>query len=127
VEKVNPKMRDTVDADMLKQMNQRGEITGCVVEGPISFDLATSAEAARIKAYESPVAGDADILLMPDINSGNVLAKSLTGFAGAITAGQVVGAKIPVVLTSRSAEASDKYYSIAAAAYTAAYMSQQIQ
>jgi phosphotransacetylase len=120
VEKVNPKAQDTVDADALKRMNRDGEIKGCIVEGPISLDLATSKESARIKGYESPVAGDADILLVPDINSGNVLAKSLTGFAGATTAGQVVGARIPVVLTSRSAEASDKFYSIVVAADTAA-------
>jgi phosphotransacetylase len=121
VEKANPRMPDAVDADALKQMNQRGEISGCIVEGPISFDLAMFSEAARIKGYESPVAGDADLLVMPDIVSGNVLVKCLTGFAGAATAGMIVGAKVPVILTSRSAEASDKYYSIALAAYTAAW------
>jgi phosphotransacetylase len=121
VEKVDPKMPDTVDAAALKKMNVDGEISGCVVEGPISFDLAMFKEAARIKGYESPVAGDADFLLAPDIVSGNVLVKCLTGFAGATTAGMVVGAKVPVVLTSRSAEASDKYFSIAFAAYSAAH------
>jgi phosphotransacetylase len=121
VEKLNPKMPDAVDADALKQMSQRGEISGCTVEGPISFDLAMFSEAARIKGYESPVAGDADLLLMPDIVSGNVLVKCLTGFAGATTAGMIVGAKVPIILTSRSAEASDKYYSIALASYTAAW------
>ena len=120
VEKLNPKMPDTVDADALKQMNVRGEITNCIVEGPISFDLATSAESAGIKGYDSPVAGDADLLIVPDIVSGNILAKCLTGMAGAQTAGTVLGAKIPVILTSRSAEASDKYYSIALAACIAA-------
>jgi phosphate butyryltransferase len=120
VEKLNLKMPETVDADALKQMNISGEITGCVVEGPISFDLATSKEAADIKGYQSPVAGDADLLLAPEITTGNVLVKCLTGMAGATTAGLVVGAKVPVVLTSRSAEASDKYYSIALAAYAAA-------
>jgi phosphotransacetylase len=120
IEKVDQKMPDTVDAAVLKQMNSTGEISGCVVEGPISFDLAMLKGAARLKGYESPVAGDADLLLMPDIVSGNVLVKCLTGFAGATTAGTVVGAKVPVVLTSRSAEASDKYYSIALAAYSAA-------
>ena len=116
VEKLNPKMPETVDACALKKMNQDGEIRNCVVEGPISFDLATSAESARIKGYTSPVAGDADLLVVPDITSGNLLAKSLTGMAGALTAGTVLGAKVPVVFTSRSAEASDKYYSIALAA-----------
>jgi phosphotransacetylase len=119
VEKVNPRMPDSVDADALKQMNLRGEIGGCTVEGPISFDLAMFSDAARIKGYASPVAGDADLLVMPDIVSGNVLVKCLTGFAGAATAGMIVGARAPVILTSRSAEASDKYYSIVMASYTA--------
>jgi phosphotransacetylase len=119
VEKVNPKMQDTVDAAELKNMNQSGEIGACTVEGPISFDLATSKKAADIKGFAGEVAGDADLLLVPDIVCGNVLVKCLTGFAGATTAGLVVGAKVPVVLTSRSAEASDKYYSIALAAYAA--------
>ena len=116
VEKVNPKMPETVDADALKKMNQSGEITNCVIEGPISFDLATSPQAVKIKGYDSPVAGDADLLIVPDIAAGNILVKCMTGFAGAITAGTVLGAKVPIILTSRSAEASDKYYSIALAA-----------
>ena len=120
VEKLNPKMPDAVDGDALKRMNQNGEITGCVVEGPISFDLATSSDSARIKGYDSPVAGDADLLLVPDICAGNILAKCLTGFGSARTAGTVLGAKVPVILTSRSAETSDKYYSIALAACAAA-------
>lgn len=120
VEKVNPKMPDAVDGDALKTMNINGEISGCVVEGPISFDLATSCEAARIKGYDSPVAGDADLLIVPDIAAGNILVKCLTGFGDATTAGTVLGAKVPVILTSRSAEASDKYYSIALAACAAA-------
>ncbi|SHH59001.1 Phosphate acetyl/butaryl transferase [Sporobacter termitidis DSM 10068] len=120
VEKVNPKMPDAVDGGALKEMNQRGELSGCIVEGPISFDLATSAEAARIKGYLSPVAGDADLLIVPDIAAGNMLVKCLTGFGGARTAGTVLGAAVPVILTSRSAEASDKYYSIALAACAAA-------
>ncbi|MDR1359269.1 MAG: hypothetical protein LBJ48_07985 [Coriobacteriales bacterium] len=119
VEKVNPKMKETVDAEALKQMNEDGEITGCVVDGPLSLDIATSKEAADIKGYASEVAGDADLLLVPDLVCGNVFVKALTGFAGATTAGTVVGAKVPVVLTPRSAEASDKFYSIALAAYTA--------
>ncbi|MDR1088150.1 MAG: hypothetical protein LBL23_02595 [Coriobacteriales bacterium] len=119
VEKLNPKMKETVDADALRQMNEEGEITGCVVDGPLSLDIATSREAAEIKGYVSEVAGDADLLLVPDLVCGNVFVKALTGFAGATTAGTVVGAKVPVVLTPRSAEASDKFYSIALAAYTA--------
>ena len=120
VEKVNPKMPETVDADALKQMNKSGEIRNCIVEGPISFDLATHPGAAKIKGFESPVAGDADLLIVPDIVSGNILVKCLTGMAGAQTAGIVLGARIPVIFTSRSAEASDKYYSIALAACLAA-------
>ncbi len=120
VEKTNPKMPDAVDAEALKRMNQNGEISGCILEGPISFDLATSRDSARIKGYESPVAGEADLLVAPDIVSGNILAKCLTGFGDARTAGAVLGAKVPVILTSRSAEASDKYYSIALAACAAA-------
>lgn len=116
VEKLNPKMPDAVDGYTLKKMNQSGEIAGCIVEGPISFDLAISSESAKIKGYDSPVAGDADLLVVPDIVSGNILAKSLTGFGDARTAGTVLGAKVPVILTSRSAKASDKYYSIALAA-----------
>lgn len=119
VEKLNPKMPDAVDGDALKQMNANGEITGCIVEGPISFDLATSSDAARIKGYDSPVAGDADLLIVPDICAGNILAKCLTGFGDALTVGTVLGAKVPIILTSRSAEASDKYYSIALAACAA--------
>ena len=120
VEKLNPKMPETVDADALKKMNADGEIPGCIVEGPISFDLAIKQGAAAIKGYESPVAGDADLLLVPDITSGNVLVKCMTDYAGATTAGTIVGAKCPIIITSRSAEASDKYYSIALAAYAAA-------
>jgi len=123
-EKVNPKIPETVDGDLLKQMNVNGEISGCIVEGPISFDLATSMEAARIKGYESPVAGDADLLFVPDLTCGNVLVKSMTGMAGAVTAGLVLGAKVPVILVSRAAEASDKYYSLALAAYASKHFQQ---
>jgi phosphotransacetylase len=119
VEKLNPKMKETVDADALKKLNLSGEITDCIVDGPLSFDIATSNEAADIKGYKSEVAGDADLLVVPDLVCGNVLVKALTGFAKAITAGTVLGAKVPVVLTPRSAEATDKYYSLALAAYTA--------
>lgn len=120
VEKLNPKMPETVDADALKTMNKNGEIPNCIVEGPISFDLAVKQGSAAIKGFESPVAGDADLLLVPDITCGNVLTKCMTDYAGASTAGTILGAKCPVIVTSRSAEASDKYYSIALAAYSAA-------
>jgi phosphotransacetylase len=91
------------------------------VEGPISFDLAMKKSAAEIKGFDSPVAGDADLLLVPDITCGNVLVKCMTDYAGATTAGTILGAKCPVIVTSRSAAASDKYYSIALAAYSAAH------
>jgi phosphotransacetylase len=122
VEKLNLKMPDTVDADALKKMNASGEITNCYIEGPISFDLATSAESARIKGYESPVAGDADLMIVPDITAGNIMVKCMTGFGEAKTAGTVLGAKVPIVFTSRSAEAADKYYSIALASCIAAQL-----
>ncbi|MDD6160913.1 MAG: phosphate acyltransferase [Oscillospiraceae bacterium] len=112
VEKVNPKMPETVDGDALKQMQQRGELGHCLVEGPISYDLCMDAEAAAIKGYESPVAGDPDILLVPDIVAGNLLSKALTCTGGAKTCGMVSGAMVPIVITSRSATAEDKYMSI---------------
>ncbi|MDR0838228.1 MAG: phosphate butyryltransferase Ptb [Oscillospiraceae bacterium] len=118
-EKPNAKIPASVDAAELKKLYDAGEIAGCVVEGPISFDLATSAEAAKIKGYDSPVAGDADLLLVPDIVSGNILVKCLTGMAGATTAGTILGAKVPVIMMSRSAEAADKFYGIALAAVAA--------
>lgn len=108
VEKVNPKMPETVDADNIKKMN----LPGCIVEGPISFDLAMDPESARIKGYESPVAGDPDILVAPDIVSGNIAAKALTCLGGARTGGTVLGAEVPVLLVSRAATADDKYMSI---------------
>ena len=117
VEKLNPKMPDAVDGDALKQMNAAGEIEGCLIEGPISFDLAMVQGAAADKGYESPVAGDADLLLVPDIVCGNVLVKCLTEFADAGTAGIMVGARVPLIVTSRSAKSSDKYNSIALTAF----------
>jgi len=116
IEKINPKMPDTVDADALKRLNEIGRIKHCIIEGPISFDLATSADAAGMKGYVSPVAGDADLLIVPDLVAGNILAKCLTGMSGARTAGTVLGAKVPIILTSRSAPAPDKFNSIALAA-----------
>lgn len=116
VEKVNPKMKETLDAAALKQWNQEGLLGGCIVEGPISYDLAVDPEAAATKGYNSPVAGDVDLMIVPDIVSGNLLAKVLTSSAGARTAGIVVGAKVPLVITSRSATMDDKYMSLALAA-----------
>ncbi|MGB4607064.1 MAG: bifunctional enoyl-CoA hydratase/phosphate acetyltransferase, partial [Sedimentibacter sp.] len=103
VETVNPKMPETVDADTLKNMNRDGEIKDCMVEGPISLDLTFNKESAEIKGYSSPVTGDADILLVPNITTGNIMSKALIEMAGATMAGMVVGAKVPIVLTSRGA------------------------
>lgn len=112
VEKVNPKMPETVDADALKKMNQCGEIKNCIIEGPISYDLAMSRESAAIKGFESPVTEDADILVVPNITAGNILGKCLVYSAGAKMAGFIVGAKVPVVLTSRGSSAEEKYLSL---------------
>jgi phosphotransacetylase len=117
IERVNPKMKETVEADALKQMNRDGEIRDCVVEGPISYDLSMEAEAAEIKEYKSPVAGDADILVVPDLVSGNILTKSLAFTGGAKQAGSVIGAMAPLILTSRATSMEDKYRSILLNAY----------
>lgn len=102
VEIVNPAMRATLDAAALCKMADRGQITGGIVDGPLAFDNAISPEAARQKGIVSPVAGQADILLVPDLEAGNILAKQLTFLAGADAAGVVVGAKVPIILTSRA-------------------------
>jgi len=119
VEKVNPKMQDSVDAALLKEMNVNGEIKNCIVEGPISYDLIMSRESARIKGYESPVSGDADIIIVPNITVGNVLGKSYVYNAGAKMAGFVFGAKVPIVLTSRASSAEEKYLSLVLSASAA--------
>jgi phosphate butyryltransferase len=116
VEKLNPKMPETVDADALYRMNLEGAIGDCVVAGPISLDLALDPEAARIKGYESPVAGDADAIIVPDIHTGNALGKSVITLGGGRMAGLVVGARVPVVLTSRGSSSEEKYLSLALAA-----------
>ncbi len=102
VETVNPNIPSTLDAAALCKMAQRGQITGGTLDGPLAFDNAISAEAARIKHIESDVAGDADILVVPDLESGNMLAKQLEYLAGATTSGIVLGARVPIALTSRA-------------------------
>lgn len=102
VETVNPQMLATLDAAALTVMAARGQIVGAQVDGPLAFDNAISPDAARTKGIVSPVAGYADILLVPDLEAGNMLAKQLIYFAGATAAGLVLGARIPIVLTSRS-------------------------
>ena len=115
-ETVNEKMPESVDAAALKRMNQEGAITGCVVEGPISYDLAICKESAETKGYASPVAGDADLLVCPNIVTANVLIKCLRHTAEALTAGIVIGGRVPVVLNSRAASAEDKYRTMILAA-----------
>ena len=112
VENVNPKMPETVDADILKKMNEAGEIKNCIVEGPISYDLSMSKESAELKGYSSPVTGEVDILLVPNITSGNLLGKALSYSAGGKMAGFIIGAKVPIVLTSRGATSEEKYLSL---------------
>ena len=116
VETVNPKMQESVDADMLKKLNIKGEIKNCIVEGPISYDLTMSKESASIKGFVSPVTGEADIIVVPNITVGNVLGKSLVYSAGAKMAGFIVGAKVPIVLTSRGSTSEEKYLSLALSA-----------
>ncbi len=118
-ETVNEKMPESVDAAALKRMNEQGEITGCLVEGPISYDLAVCKESAETKGYESPVAGDADLLVCPNIVTANVLIKCLRHTANALTAGIVVGGRVPVVLNSRAASAEDKFRTMVLAASAA--------
>jgi phosphate acetyltransferase len=102
VEMVNPNIGSTLDAAALCKMSDRGQIQGAILDGPLAFDNAISEHAARTKGIKSPVAGRADILMVPNIESGNMLAKQLQYFAGADSAGVVLGARVPVVLTSRA-------------------------
>lgn len=111
-EKANPKIPDSIDAEMLRNLNVSGDISGCTIEGPISYDLAMDPEAAAIKGYRGRITGDADLLVVPDITAGNILAKCMSVSAKAKNAGIIVGAKVPMVVLSRSATAEDKYYSI---------------
>lgn len=113
VEVVNPSMQATLDAAALATMNKRGQIKGCIIDGPLALDNAISKEAAHHKGIVSEVAGETDILLVPNIEAGNFLGKSLTYFAQAESAGVIVGAKCPVVLVSRADSAKSKLYSIA--------------
>lgn len=111
-ETVSPKIQETVDAACLQAMCENGELGDCLVEGPLSFDIAVSKESASIKGFFTKVSGDADILLMPNITVGNVLAKGLMYWANAKLAGCILGAKTPIVLTSRGATTEEKLLSI---------------
>ena len=115
VETINPAMVSTTDAASLFMMNKRGQITGCLVDGPLALDNAVSIQAAEQKGIKGDAAGKADILLVPDIESGNILYKSLVYFANAKVGSIIQGAKAPIVLTSRADSAETKVYSLALA------------
>jgi phosphate butyryltransferase len=102
IETVNPNIPSTIEAACLSKMAERGQISGAIVDGPLAFDNAISAESARVKGIQSPVSGDVDIVLVPDLVSGNILAKDLEYLAGALLAGVVIGAEVPIILTSRA-------------------------
>lgn len=116
LETVNDKIESTIHAAKLTQMNREGSIAGCIIEGPLALDNAVSKEAAIHKGINSIVSGDADLLVVPDLNTGNALYKSLIFLGGAQTAGIIVGARVPIVLTSRSDSDYSKLLSIALAA-----------
>jgi len=115
METVNPDVPSTLEAAALCKMADRGQITGAILDGPLALDNAISAEAAKIKKIGSPVAGRANILVVPDLEAGNMLAKSLSFLADADAAGIVLGAKVPIVLTSRADEETAKLASCAVA------------
>lgn len=116
VETVNPKMPETVDGLSLVEMNKRGEISDCIVEGPLSFDMAFSKVAAAAKGYSGVIAGNPDMVLWPNVLAGNIGLKALSRFAGAKSVSYTVGATVPLVITSRGASAENKYKCILAAA-----------
>jgi len=115
VETVNPKIKSTLESAALCKMADRGQITGGILDGPLSFDTAISPKAAKIKGLVSPVTGQADILVVPDLESGNMLAKQLEYLGGAQLAGIVLGARVPTILTSRADSAETRLTSCAVA------------
>ncbi|MBN1135683.1 MAG: bifunctional enoyl-CoA hydratase/phosphate acetyltransferase [Anaerolineae bacterium] len=115
VETINPNIPSTVHAACLSKMAERGQIRGAIIDGPLAFDNAISATAAREKGIVSPVSGDADVVVVPDLDSGNILSKNLEYLAQARMAGIVMGASVPVVLTSRSDPPRARVYSLALA------------
>ena len=120
VETVNLKMPATLDAAYIAKMSQRGQIKNVIADGPLAIDNAIYTESAKIKGITSPVCGDPDVLLVPDIEAGNVLYKSLTMLAGFPAAGIILGSKAPVILTSRADDIKTKLYSIALGALACA-------
>jgi phosphate acetyltransferase len=118
-ETINPKMPSTVEAGALCKMADRGQITGGILDGPLALDNAISLESVRVKQIDSPVAGRANVLVVPDLEAGNMLAKSLSFLAGADAAGIVLGAKVPIILTSRADSVMTRLASCAVAALVA--------
>ena len=119
VETVNPAIPGTLDAAALSKMADRGQISGAVVDGPLAFDNAISAESARNKGIVSPVAGRPDVLLAPNLEAGNMIYKQLVYMAGAEVAGMVLGMKVPIILTSRSDSVPSRVASCALAVLAA--------
>lgn len=115
-EKVSAKMQATLDGATIAKMASRGQIKGAIVDGPLALDIAINKEACEIKGFESPINGEADILIFPNIETGNVFFKTITKFAGGSLAAMVVGASAPCILTSRADSEESKFYSIAMAA-----------
>ncbi len=125
VETVYPKIESTIEAAALCKMADRGQIKNVIIDGPLAYDNAISAEAARIKKIESPVCGDADILVAPNLEAGNMIAKQLAYLANAEMAGVVVGARVPIILTSRADNARARLASAAIAALHAHYIKER--
>lgn len=127
METVNPDVPSTIEAAALCKMAERGQITGALLDGPLALDNAIDLQAAQIKKIHSPVAGKADILLVPDLEAGNMLAKSLTFMADAEAAGIVLGARVPIVLTSRADSLTSRLASCAVAALMVAEKKKTLQ
>jgi phosphate acetyltransferase len=127
METINPKVPSTIEAAALCKMAERGQITGGVLDGPLALDNAIDLGAAKIKKISSPVAGQADILVVPDLEAGNMLAKSLSFMADADAAGIVLGARVPVILTSRADSVSTRLASCAVAALVAKARREDLQ
>lgn len=119
VEEVNPKMQETVDAAAISELNRTGKLDKCIIEGPLSMDIALNAKKAKIKGYEGQVPGDVDLLIWPNVVTGNITQKALVEFAGLKNMSVTVGAQVPIVTTSRGATIEQKYSSIIFAVATA--------
>ena len=119
VEKVNPKMPESVEAAQLQEMNEKGEIRNCIVEGPIQYDCVMRKDLADFKGLKSQIAGDPDILIAPNIHAGNIMGKMYAISCGGKMAGFIVGAKCPIVMVSRGSTAEEKYLSIVVSAAAA--------